>query len=226
MPFFKYLMLLVLTSVAFPTYSQTTEGGKLVYVGPYEQDKIKNLFEAYQVPLIVISNRVYYPSIPCVDPRGVDGDTESRNIAGNIEDRDIAGDLENRRLGGDIENRNLEGDGEVRQVQGRLEERSLGGHTEDREVKGDLEGRSLGGDIENRSIGGDGEERQLGGDSENRGVDGSLETRVLGGDMAEIECYRLEGRIGFELKKLNQNASVLLYNNFELTEIRDFIVEY
>ena len=226
MLFLKYLTLLLLISVATPVHSQRDEGGRLVYIAPYEQDKIAGLFEIYQVPLLVISNRVYYPSIPCVDPRMVDGGMEGRDLSGDVEDRRVAGDLESRQLAGNTEDRHLDGDREGRQVRGDLEGRRVDGNTEDRGLGGDLEDRSLGGDMENRSIGGDNENRTIDGSIENRGVDGDSEGRMLGGDMAEIECYRLDDRIGFELKKLNQNATVLLYNNFEITEIPDFIVEY
>ena len=226
MLFLKYLALLLLVNVSIPVHSQTKEGGKLVYIAPYEQDKIAGLFETYQVPLLIISNRVYYPSVPCVDPRTVEGDMEGRNLSGRVEDRSVAGDLESRQLAGNTEDRHLDGDREGRLVRGDLEGRRVEGNTEDRGLGGDLEDRSLGGDMENRSIGGDNENRMIDGSIENRGVDGDLEARALGGDMAEIECYRLDDRIGFELKKLNQNATVLLYNNFELTEIRNFIIEY
>lgn len=224
--FLKYLALLLLINVAISVHAQTEERGRLVYIAPYEQDKMEGLFGTYQVPLLVISNHVYYPSIPCVDPRMVDGDMEGRNLSGNVEDRNVAGDLESRQLAGNTEDRHLDGDREGRLVQGDLEGRRVDGNTEDRGLGGDLEDRSLGGDMENRSIGGDNEDRIIDGAIENRGVDGDLEGRILGGDMAEIECYRLDDRIGFELKRLNQNATVLLYNNFELTEVRDFIVEY
>ena len=106
-------------------------------LGRYDEATIKELSATYEVPLIIIANRVYLPASSCLDIRKIGGDTENRKLGGDTENRKLGGDVENRRLGGDTENRKLGGD---------IEDRKLGGNTENRKLGGDTENRKIGGD--------------------------------------------------------------------------------
>jgi len=186
-------------------------------LGRYDEATIKELSATYEVPLIIIANRVYLPASSCLDIRKIGGDTENRKLGGDTENRKLGGDVENRRLGGDTENRKLGGD---------IEDRKLGGNTENRKLGGDTENRKLGGDTESRKLGGDVEDRKIGGDIENRKLDGDTENRKIGGDTAEISCLKLKDKTGFILKNVNPNAEVYYYYRGKKIEAESMIITY
>lgn len=204
-------------------------------IGQYNEATLVELSAKYEVPLVIIADRVYLPATDCLDVRKIQGDTEDRKLGGDIEDRKLGGDTENRKLGGDIEDRKLGGDTENRKLGGDVEDRKLGGDTEnrklggdveDRKLGGDTEKRKLGGDVEDRKLGGDTENRKLGGDVENRRLGGDTENRKLGGDTAEIECVKLKDQTGFLLKNVNPKAEIFIYYRGLLKKSDSMLIIY
>ena len=177
-------------------------------IGKHNNANIAELSAKYEVPLVIISDRIYLPASDCLDMRKIQGDTEDRKLSGDTENRKLGGYVEDRKLGGDTENRKLGGD---------IENRKLGGNTENRKLGGDVEDRKLSGDTENRKLGRDVENRKLGGDTENR---------KLGGDTAEIECVKLKDQSGFLLKNVNPNAEIFVYYRGILKKIESMLIVY
>ena len=191
----KFSFILITSLLPFGMLAQNI----LKDIGEYDENAISTLSLKYEVPLVIIANRVYLPDLDCLDVRRISGDIEDRKLGGDIEDRKLGGDVENRKLGGDVENRKL---------------------------GGDVENRKLGGDVENRKLGGDVENRKLGGDVENRKLGGDVEDRKLGGDITELICVKLKEQNGFSIKNANPNAEVLYYYRGKLYKSNNMLILY
>ncbi len=207
---------------------ETTERptGTLQLIGPYiGEPALDSLYRQSGVPLILIDETVYLPSIPCVEPRRAGGETEDRRLGGETENRKIGGETEDRKLAGQTEDRTLGGETEDRKVGGETEDRKLAGLTEDRKLGGETEERKVGGETEDRKLAGDTEERELGGEAEDRRLGGETEGRDHGGASLGLRCSPFASGQGFQI--LNPpRARIRVYDGMRLREVRDGFVTY
>jgi hypothetical protein len=200
--------------------------GTLQPIGPLKgESALDSLYRQTGVPLIIIDEMVYLPSVPCVEPRKAGGETEDRKVGGETEDRKLVGQTEDRKLGGETEDRKVGGETEDRKLVGQTEDRKLGGETEDRNVRGEAEDRKLGGETEDRKLEGDTEKREVGGEAEDRKLGGETEGRDLGGASLDLRCSPFSSGQGFQI--LNPpRARIRVYDGISLKDVQGGRVMY
>jgi hypothetical protein len=230
--------MMVVTSCSSDIY-QEEKGelptGTLQPIGRFiGEGALDSLYRQTGVPLVVIEEIVYLPSVPCVEPRRIGGEQEGRDLAGGTEQRKLGGETEDRKVGGETEDRKVGGETEDRKLAGQTEERKLGGETEDRKVGGETEDRKLagqtedrklGGETEDRTLAGDTERRKLGGETEDRNLAGETEGRGLGGASIGLQCSPFPSGQGFRI--LNPpRARIRVYDGIGLKDVQDGRVLY
>ncbi|HXG38413.1 MAG TPA: hypothetical protein VNL36_06560 [Bacteroidota bacterium] len=200
--------------------------GTLQPIGRFVGEQaLDSLYRQTGVPLVVIEEIVYLPSVPCVEPRTIGGEQEDRDLAGGTEQRKLGGETEDRKVGGETEDRKLAGQTEDRKLAGETEDRKVGGETEDRKLAGQTEDRKLAGETEDRKLAGDSEQRKLGGETENRDLAGETEGRGLGGASIGLQCSPFPSGQGFRI--LNPpRARVRVYDGISLKDVQDGRVMY
>lgn len=151
-------------------------------------DSLANLANVEGQPPLVLGDRVYLATCPCLTEtctrlRG--GSVELRALAGSAEQRSLGGAAEKRIAGGNSEARLSAGQSEQRMGAGAIEARAGGGASEVRSLAAADEARLHGGGAENRSLAGKAESREKGAEGENRdrgGLAESLTCRIVRGE--------------------------------------------